>query len=486
MIFELTNIQNEMRELFENSPYRWIVNVGGKGSGKTDFATYIIIKMLFDERYKGSRILIARETLRDLKNTLLAGIDRKIRENPLMKAMIKTNSNLQNIINVGNEVEVYYLSLSDKNQQYKSILSYEFNVIIIDEADRITEQAFDEVSERFRLLHPFQKGMLILNPCSQEHWIYKRFVSKPRDDAVVIKSTTYDNYIIEKIPKEDLSKFKVYELNGRKYLVKNNVRYEPINELGNFIIAKRFNVSHGFLVEMENKPLAYKRIMLYGEWGAYDYGGGLFEDVFSEENIVDKDFSIYDLTFDFTLYCGIDFGIRHNAYCLLGVDVFGNMYIIDDFISTNMSVRNFIEFMLRRFNEKLGIKRPQYIVYVGDVSGKNRELYDGHDLFSKIKKEFGLNLYGQKVRVLESIAVIKDLLHEKKLLVSDRASFSLEGFLGRFKSDGFGNPIKDGFYDHLLDAIRYAVMYATKEFRSKSMRTIEKPTIGFTYKYGVM
>lgn len=187
------------------------------------------------------------------------------------------------------------------------------------------------------------------------------------------------------------------------------------------------------------------------------------------------------MTFDYILYCGIDFGIRHNAYCLLACDIFHNFYIIDDFISTNMPARNFIEFMLKRFKEKWEIKRPQHIIYIGDISGRNREIYDGYDIFSKIKKEFGLNLFGQKVRVLESLALIKDLLHKKKLLVSDKASFSLEGFLGKFQTDGFGNPIKDGFYDHLLDAIRYAVSFAFKDSKIKEFKAFEKPEVGFYY-----
>ncbi len=481
MIIELTQKQKEMLDLFDSSPYRWIINVGGKGSGKTDLAVYLIMKILFEEKYKGSRVLLSREALRDLKNTLIAGLDRKLRENSSLKSSVIHNSNLQLIANPYNEVEVYYLSLSDKNQQYRSILSYEFNIVIIDEADRISEPAFYEVSERFRFLHPFQRGLLNLNPCSKEHWIYKTFIEKDREDVVAIKSTTYDNFLYEKISKEDLKKAKRYEYQGRVYFVKNNIRYEPVKELGEDVLVKRYNVSHGFLVEMENRPLAYKRIMLYGEWGVYDYGGGLFDDVFDEKNITDRDFSLYDLTFDYVLYCGLDFGIRHNAYCLLATDVFGNFYILDDMVSTNMSVRTFIEFMLNRFKEKYGIKKPQLITYVGDVSGKNRELYDGYDIFSKIKKEYGLNLYGTKVKILESVALLKDLIHKEKFFVSDKAVFSLEGFLGKFQTDGFGNPVKDGFYDHLLDAIRYALYFASKERSVKNFNHIEVPKVSWIH-----
>ena len=481
MITELTKKQEEMLKIFENSDYRWIINVGGKGSGKTNFAIYLILKILFDERYKGSRVLLAREALRDLRNTLIVGLDRKLRDTPSLRSSIMHNSNLQLIANTYNEVEIYYLSLSEKNQQYRSILSYEFNIVIIDEADRISEGAFYEVSERFRLLHPFQRGMLILNPCSKEHWIYKTFVEKLREDIVILKSITYDNFLYVALDGDFLKQCKKYESQGRVYFVKDNVRYEPVKQQGDFVLAKKYNVSHGFLVEMENKPLAYKKVMLYGDWGVYDYGEGLFDDVFDEDNIIDRDFSLYDLSLDFTLYCGLDFGVRHNAYCLVGVDVFGNFYILDDMITTNVPVRSFIEMMLERFKEKFQLKRPQYITFVGDISGKNRELYDGYDLFTKIKNEYNLNLYGSKVRIMESIALLKDLIHQKKLLVSDKAVFSLEGFLGKFQSDGFGRPVKDGFYDHLLDAIRYVVNFAYKDKSAKQVKTIEVPKISWVY-----
>jgi hypothetical protein len=45
--------------------------VGGKGSAKTTALVYILIILMTDEKYKESKILVARESLRDLKNTLI-------------------------------------------------------------------------------------------------------------------------------------------------------------------------------------------------------------------------------------------------------------------------------------------------------------------------------------------------------------------------------------------------------------------------------
>lgn len=479
----LSSIQEKIWDLFFNSDYRWIVSVGGKGSGKTQLAVFILYELLTNEKYRGSRILIARESLRDLRNTLVAGLERLLAENPYLKSLITTNLNLQVIRNEATDVEIYYLSLNEKNAQYKSVLSYEFNVIIIDEVDRISKEAFVEVSERYRLVHDFSKGMLILNPCSQEHWVYKEFVEKNRKDTYIVRSSTYDNYLVVRVNKKDWEAMTPYIYNGREFFVSNNIRYEKLYEIGDIVIAKRFNVSHSFITEMEMKPLGYRKIMLDGEWGAFDYGGGLFEDVFDEQNIITIDNRLIDITFDYTLYCGVDFGIRHSAYALVGVDYLGRIVILDDYISDNQPLKVFIEYMLERFRKKFNIKRPQMITYVGDVAGKNREIYDGYDLFTKLKKDYGLIFRGNRVRIVESIAIIKDLLEKKKLLISDQAHRSLEGFLGKFQADSHGNYKKDGFYEHLLDAIRYVVVDICKQNRPQKFKYLRTPTYVFPASY---
>jgi len=479
----LNPIQEKLWNAFFNSDYRWIISVGGKGSGKTQLAIFILYEILTNEKYAGSRVLIARESLRDLRNTLVAGLERLLSENPSLKSIITANSNLQVIKNTAFDTEIYYLSLNEKNAQYKSVLSYEFNVVIIDEVDRITKEAFIEVSERYRLVHPFSKGMLILNPCTQEHWLYQTFVQNQRSDTIIIKSSTYDNYLIVRLKKQDLENMTQYTHQNKTYYVKDNVRYEVLYDLKDTVIAKRFNVSHSFITEMEMKPLGYRKIMLDGEWGAYDYGSGLFDDVFKEDNIITIDNRFIDYTLDFTLYCGVDFGVRHSAYVLVGVDYLGRIIILDDYISENQPVRMFIEYMLKRFKDKFRIKTPQMIIYVGDVAGKNREIYDGYDLFTKLRKEYGLTFRGNKVKIIESIALIKNLLEKKKLLVSDQAHRSLEGFLGRFQADKYGNYKKDGFYEHLLDAIRYVIFEIHKHFRSTQIKQLKTPMYAYPTTY---
>jgi len=479
----LTAIQEKLWNLFFNSDYRWIVSVGGKGSGKTQLAVFILYELLTNEKYRGSRVLIARESLRDLRNTLVAGLERLLSENPYLKSIITSNLNLQLIRNEATDVEIYYLSLNERNAQYKSVLSYEFNVIIIDEVDRISREAFVEVSERYRLVHDFSKGMLILNPCSHEHWVYKEFVEKKRDDVYIVRSSTYDNYLVVRVSRNDWEQMVPYTYNEKEYRVSNNVRYEKLYAIDNIVIAKRFNVSHSFITEMEMKPLGYRKIMLEGEWGAFDYGGGLFEDVFNEQNIITIDNRLIDLTFDYTLYCGVDFGIRHSAYALVGVDYLGRIVILDDYISENQPLKVFIEYMLERFKKKFNIRRPQAIIYVGDIAGKNREIYDGYDLFTKLRKDYGLIFRGNRVRIVESIAMIKDLLEKKKLLVSDQAQRSLEGFLGKFQADSHGNYKKDGFYEHLLDAIRYVVVEICKQTRPLKSKVLKTPVYAFPASY---
>ncbi len=78
--------------------------------------------------------------------------------------------------------------------------------MIIDELDRISEEAFDEVSQRMRLVHKFSKGLLNLNPVPETHWIYRKFIKDGYPQTKVIKSSSYDNFIKVKLPVSSLKK----------------------------------------------------------------------------------------------------------------------------------------------------------------------------------------------------------------------------------------------------------------------------------------
>ncbi|MGC8869625.1 MAG: phage terminase large subunit [Brevinematia bacterium] len=465
----LTKKQKEIFDSFFNEDkLRWILSVGGKGSAKTTVSVYILLTLFFSEEFKGSKILIARESLRDLKNTLVREFKTYLQKLKVPEDEVyEHHEGLQRFKNLLTDTEIYYLSLSSRNDQYRSVLSYEFNVVIIDELDRISESAFDEVSQRMRLKHTFNKGLLNLNPIPETHWIFKKFIANPFPQLKVIQTSTYDNYLIKKIPNRNFT-LKAEEYVSPQntiYYVINNTRYEIIGrDKDDYLIVKEFNVSHPFLVEMEHKSFAFRRVMLEGNWGSYYTDDGLYSQEFTEKHIFTGNITPQDLRLYYRIYGGFDFGVRRPAFVLIAEDEWGRYYIIDELLGENVSSLIFVENIRRRLRERWKLDIYDVDVF-GDVAGSFREQGDGLSIISKIREQYNFVIKTQKVKIMESVFKIRSLLEKEianrpALQVSQECKYTLAGMLGEFKMDEYGKPIKDNYYEHIHDSLRYGLMGA--------------------------
>ena len=474
----LTKKQKEIFDTFFNDENtRWVLSVGGKGSAKTTVSVYILLTLFFSEEFRGSKILIARESLRDLKNTLVREFKSYLSKIGLKEDTVYTHhEGLQVFRNLQTDTEIYYLSLSDRNDQYRSVLSYEFNVVIIDELDRISEEAFDEVSQRMRLKHKFIKGLLNLNPVPETHWVFKKFVAKAYPQTKIIHSSTYDNYLIKKVNSKSFT-LKAQEYvtpDGKLYYYIGNVRYEVIGREGDDFIVKEFNLAHSFFVEMEHKNYAFRRVMLEGQWGSYNVSDGIYTMYFTEKHISSDVITPKDLMIYYKLYAGFDFGVRRPAFVLIAQDEWGRYIVIDEILGEDISSINFVEMIRKRLRERWKLDIYDVEIY-GDIAGSFREQGDGLSIIQKIREQYGINIKTQKVKVLDSIIRIRQLLEKEianvpMLRIDQNCKMMLAGMLGEFKMDEYGKPIKDNYYEHIHDAFRYGIMGALKHSNHSTLK----------------
>ena len=475
----LTDKQAEIyNSFFYDDNIRWILSVGGKGSAKTTVSVVILLTLFFDEKYKNSKILIARESLRDLKNTLVAEFKKRCAEIGAEEdEVFKVKDDLQYIENLTTGTKIYYLSLSDKNQQYRSVLSYEFNVVIIDELDRISEEAFDEVSQRMRLVHKFSKGLLNLNPVPETHWIYRKFIKDGYPQTKVIKSSSYDNYIKVKLPvRQFKDKAQPYYYDEKEYFVIDNIRYEIIGKDGDFYIAKRYNLAHSFYVEMEHRNYAFKRVMLLGEWGSAYIDDGLYTSTFTEDNVFKSVILPKDLQYLYRVYAGVDFGFRRPAFVLVAEDEWGRYIVIDEMLGENTSSVQFIDYLRKRLREKWKLDALE-VEWYGDIAGRQKSQSDGVSIINRIRQDYNIDIKTNKVPIMDSVGLIRELLEmdvrgQKGLQVSPDVPITMAGFLGEFKMDDLGKPIKDGYYDHIHDALRYVLWGVAKGKRFSKFKVV--------------
>lgn len=471
---QLTEKQQEIFDaFFHDDKIRWVLSVGGKGSAKTTVAIYIMLNLFFNPEYKNSKILVARESLRDLKNTLIKEFKVHLSKLGIPEDQAYTHhEGLQMFKNLQTNTELYYLSLSSRNEQYRSVLSYEFNVVIIDELDRITEEAFTEVSQRLRLKHKFNKGLLNLNPVPTTHWIYKKFVENKFPQTTIIHSSTYTNYLIKRIPVDVFKqKAEVYVYNDKTYYVIQNTRYEIIGQKDGYFLVKEYNVSHPFLVEMEHRSYTFRRVMLEGAWGSYDVSDGAYSVYFTERNIFTGVITPVDLKLYYKVVGGFDFGVRRPAFVLIAEDEWGRLYVIDELLGDDISSLNFVELIRKRLREKWKLDIYDIDIF-GDIAGTYREQSDGMSIISKIKERYGITLKVNRVKQLESVFMIRQLLeteiaNKPAFQVAQDVEMVLAGMLGEFKMDETGKLVKDNYYEHIHDALRYAVMGMMKTRKNK-------------------
>jgi len=460
----LTPKQEEIIKTFFEGDKLWIMSVGGKGSAKTTATLFILLRLMFDQQFAKSKILVARESLRDLKNTLIDEFIKLCTEKGIKLGIdYDENKQLQRIYSYVNQSEIFYLSLSDKNEQYKTVRSYEFNVVIIDELDRISQKAFIEASERLRYPHKFIRGLVNLNPVPETHWIYKEFAEESGTFAPftqIIKSSVYDNFVYVKVSKDFLNNADKYVFEDKVYYVANNRRYEVVGEDGDKFITKRFNPPHTYLAQMEHKPYYYRRVMLLGEWGnAYFEGNGIYTSYFSEDNIY-HDFNINsNLAFYYNFYAGIDFGVRRPAYVLLFEDELGRLVVIDELLGDNEPIIIFLQNVAKRLKANFGLTIHD-VEWWGDVAGNQRDQFDGLTILKRIQDEFRLTIKTMRIPQFQSIEAIRDMLttdiHGKKWLrVYQNCHITLNGLLGEFQIEDSGKLLKDGYYEHIHDALRY-------------------------------
>ena len=161
--------------------------VGPAGTGKSFGALYLINKLC--QENAGLRVLIARKTRTSLSNTGLVTFERNVLglKHPLVvNGPQRRNRQVYSYSN-GSEIDIGGL---DPNHIGK-ILSAEYDIVLIIQAEEITESDYETLTTRLRSgVLPCQFIILDVNPASKNHWIKKRI---DEGKLVHLQSTHKDN-----------------------------------------------------------------------------------------------------------------------------------------------------------------------------------------------------------------------------------------------------------------------------------------------------
>jgi len=178
---------------------RFFVITGGRGSGKSFEVGRFASLLSFN---KGHKILFTRQTMTSAHLSIIPEFQEKI---DLLKLNGCFNINRGEIVNTISNSDIIFKGLKTSSGDQTAALKSLQGVTtwILDEAEELVDEVvFDKINLSIRQKGVQNRVILILNPSTKEHWIYKRFFEDAgvkegftgvKNNTTYIHSTYLDN-----------------------------------------------------------------------------------------------------------------------------------------------------------------------------------------------------------------------------------------------------------------------------------------------------
>ena len=213
------NLNKKYQELFK-SKARYYIITGGRGSGKS-FAVTVFLTLL--TMTEGIRVLFTRFTMVSAHLSIIPEFLEKI----ILLGYENTFSvNKAEVVNLKNKSDILFRGIkTSAGNQTASLKSLQgVSTWVLDEAEELVdEDIFDTIDLSIREKNIQNRIILILNPVTKEHWIYKRFFEDKgveagyngfKDNVCYIHSTYEDNR--ENLSESFLERIKTIKHNNFK------------------------------------------------------------------------------------------------------------------------------------------------------------------------------------------------------------------------------------------------------------------------------
>ena len=215
-------LSKKYNPLFD-SKARYFIITGGRGSGKS-FAVTVFLTLLTMSR--GIRVLFTRFTMTSAHLSIIPEFLEKI---GLLGFDETFNINKSEVVNAKNKSDILFRGIkTSAGNQTASLKSLQgISTWVLDEAEELVdENIFDTIDLSIREKNIQNRVILILNPVTKEHWIYKRFFEEKgveggfngvKDNICYIHSTYKDNEtnlsqsFLERIKSIKHNNFKKYQ-----------------------------------------------------------------------------------------------------------------------------------------------------------------------------------------------------------------------------------------------------------------------------------
>lgn len=187
--------------LFHDS-HRWLVLMGGAGSGKSNFAARKVIERCMGE--PGHRYLVCRKVAATLRESCYALLCAELERYYPASGIRATVSPMQ--IRFPNGSVILFGGLDD-SEKLKSI--HRITSVWIEEASECDEADADQLNLRLRDESPYYRQIIVtFNPISATHWLKRKFFDRAADNVRTVRSTYRDNRFLPAEYGEELERYR--------------------------------------------------------------------------------------------------------------------------------------------------------------------------------------------------------------------------------------------------------------------------------------
>lgn len=217
----MVELISKFKPMYSNE-YRYCILTGGRGSSKSFHVSDFLLKLTYEV---GHVILFTRYTMTSAHLSIIPEFVEKIDLYNLHGVFDVTKTEIINK-RTGSKIIFRGIKTSSGNQtaSLKSIQGV--TTFVLDEAEELdSEDIFDKINESVRKKDITNRVIVILNPTTKEHWIYKRFFESrgiaegsntKTEDTVYIHTTYLDN--IKNLSKSFIDNFeRLKQTNILKY-----------------------------------------------------------------------------------------------------------------------------------------------------------------------------------------------------------------------------------------------------------------------------
>lgn len=388
---------------------------GGLGSGKTRCGTEHINALCL--QYPGALCLIGRKDITSLKVTT----QKEFLEKVVPPEAVATFNVNENNLYYKNGSMVIFRETKDPDK----VLSLELTAFMLDEAnENDNPEVVDKLRGRLRQkiymdgdwVEPPYAGLLVFNPPGKNHWLYHLSKEWGVED---IQFSTYTN-------------------------------------------AK--NLPESYIPDLERRlPPWERKRLLDGDWGIEVKGKPVIYG-FTEENNVRYLNPIQTRP-------GIrtwDFGYGHPAVKLSQFDPqTGRYFILSEMLGEKEKLNFFAPKAILMSNERFGPGFP-IVDYCDPHGADEKDLATSSVEYLRIHHGIHCNYKRQRIKTgmeeIQNKVISKgpksedDLSLESLFLVDRRCTITIAAYTYGYHQDEFGKPVKDGYFDHLVDCDRYGIV----------------------------